>query len=176
MLRLRLRAVIFDDNLSQKDHKKTMTTPVFLRFRSFIRSFVGALVALAFFSACTALFNTPVEIPTGEYRGDYSITNADPADTLFAFGKSNEISLTINAAAQTYSVIPHKDSSIVVSSQGVYALELRRITFTDRTRAAFADTALVLRGEWSYTFDGTNLILKKTENRQERTMVLLRRF
>lgn len=152
-----------------------MITLIFSRLRSSARFCAGAL-ALAVVSACTALFNTPVEIPTGEYRGDYSIRNVNPADTSFAFGKSNEVSLTLNAAAQTYIVTPRGDSNLIVSSQGIYALALRKITFTDRTRISFADTALVLRGEWSYTFDGTNLILQKTENQRERTIVLLRQF
>lgn len=141
--------------------------------------FLSLLLVLgtSWFAGCSdEILNPPVEIPSGEYRGQYTLTHNNPADTLGLRGGLSEITLSINSTLKTYSLTPFGDSSRILSSQGAYKLAYRKITFTDRSMKTVSDMSLLLNGEFTYTFDGANLVLTQSDatTKRERSFFLLR--
>jgi hypothetical protein len=120
----------------------------------------------------------PVQIPNGEYRGSYALLRKNPSD-LNAQGATYaeaQVALVINSTSRTYRFIPLGDSLTPPASEGSYILRFTRITLRDRSNRTFADPSLVLNGEFTYTFDGTSLILSQADSvrRREHTVVLMR--
>lgn len=118
-----------------------------------------------------------VRIPTGNYAGEMILTRNAPGDTT-AQGyrlQAAELVLRINADSQTYRFTPRGDSTIILSSNGSYALTFGKITFTDRSNRTFSDPSLVMSGECTYTFDGSNLVINQTDTRtkREKSMILV---
>jgi hypothetical protein len=126
------------------------------------------------------LLNPGVQIPTGQYAGQYSLTRTASGDTSAGGARfeTSEASLIINADLKTYRFAPIGDSTSLVSSQGVYTLAHTQITFTDRSMRNFPDPSLVMNGECVYTFDGTNLVITKTDaqTKREKQLFLVRKF
>lgn len=122
------------------------------------------------------ILNPPVDIPSGEYQGQYTLLHNNPADTVGLRSGVSEITLSFNSALKTYSLKPFSDSSRILSSQGAYKLAYRKITFTDRSMKTVSDTALLLNGEFTYTFDGANLVLTQSDaaTKREKSFFLLR--
>lgn len=122
------------------------------------------------------ILNPPVDIPSGEYQGQYALSHNNPADTLGLRSGVSEITLSINSTLKTYSLKPFGDSSRILSSQGAYKLAYRKITFTDRSMKTVSDMALLLNGEFTYTFDGVNLVITQSDaaTKREKSFFLLR--
>ncbi len=122
------------------------------------------------------ILNPPVEIPTGSYQGQYTFTSKTPGDTLGIRSGLSEIVLTMNATLKTYNLAPVGDSSRILSSQGAYKLAFRKIIFTDRSMKTVPDIALLLNGEFVYTYDGANLVITQNDaaTNREKTFYLIR--
>lgn len=120
----------------------------------------------------------PQEIPTGEYRGSYSLLRQNPNDRNAAGTNLAEgtMSLVVNATSRTYRVVALTDSLTPPSSEGTYSLRYTTITFRDRSQRAFQDPSTVFNGDYTYTYDGSSLviILKDTVRKREHNAVLTR--
>jgi hypothetical protein len=135
--------------------------------------------ALFAFGCERSIFDSPAqELPNGEYRGSYSLTRLNPTDknakgTNYA---EADIALVLNKTNRTYKVIPLGDSTTPPASEGTYSLRYTLITFRDRSNTTFSDPSLVINGEFTYTFDGSSLVLSQNDStrRREHSAVLLR--
>lgn len=144
--------------------------PLFFFFSFFV-------LGTAWLSGCSDdVLNPPVEIPTGDYQGQYTLSRGNPSDTIGVRNGMNEVILTINATLKTYRLAPIGDSSNIVSGQGIYKLAYRKITFTDRSMKTVPDISLLLNGEYVYTFDGSNLVISQNDaaTKREKAFYLVR--
>jgi hypothetical protein len=131
-----------------------------------------SFLALLLVVGCeSSIFDPPVqEIPTGEYRGSYSLTRLNPTDKNAKGTNYAEASmaLVLNTTNRTYKVIPLGDSATPPASEGTYSLRYTRITFRDRSSTIFSDPSLVINGEFTYTFDGSSLVLSQNDSTRRR--------
>ncbi|TAE25440.1 MAG: hypothetical protein EAZ92_11735 [Candidatus Kapaibacterium sp.] len=144
---------------------------------------IAVMVMLTVFVSCEdggSIFDPPAQnIPTGEYRGPYMLSRSNPSDTSIRGTLYNEVSmaLVINSTTRSYRIAPF-DTSFLPASEGSYTLRYGRITLRDRSQRTFRDPSLVLSGEFTYTFDGTSLILSQKDSvrRREYSLILMRVF
>jgi hypothetical protein len=113
---------------------------------------------------------SPQEIPTGEYRGSYSLLRKNASDrnaqgTNFAEGT---MALVVNATSRTYRVVALTDSLTPPSSEGTYLLRFGVITFRDRSARTFQDPSTVFNGDYTYTYDGSSLVITLTDTVRKR--------
>jgi hypothetical protein len=149
------------------------------RTRKRIIAYCSTLLLFLVAGCETSIFDPPpVQIPNGEYRGSYSLLRSNPNDrnpqgTTYS---ESQVAFIINSSSLTYRIIPQGDTLSPPASEGSYSLRYTRITLRDRTNRTFADPSLVLNGDFTYTFDGTSLILsqKDTVRKREHTLVLMR--
>jgi hypothetical protein len=141
----------------------------------------AAVFGMIHLTSCTIdPFNPVQPIPSAEYRGTFSLTLPDTSDAagfreLFV---ERDVTLVLNDANRTYNVVPTRDSSVVVSSEGLYALTFRTITLRDKSARPASDASRIMQGDFVYTFDGQNLILSQESigPKRKRVLTLLRRF
>lgn len=131
-------------------------------------SFTAALLMLG----CErSIFDPPVqELPSGEYRGSYSLTRLNPTDKNpkgTNYAEAN-MALVLNTTNRTYKIVPLGDSATPPASEGTYGLRYTRITFRDRSSTTFSDPSLVINGEFTYTFDGSSLVLSQNDSTRRR--------
>lgn len=141
---------------------------------------VLSIIAVMLVFGCeTSIFDPPAQqLPNGEYRGSYSLTRLNPADKNANgsnYAEAN-MALVLNTANRTYKIVPLDDSATPPASEGTYSLRYTRITFRDRSSQAFRDPSLVINGEFTYTFDGSSLVLSlnDTTRRREHSAFLMR--
>jgi hypothetical protein len=136
--------------------------------------FALVVVLSVVLASCSIFEPPPVNIPSRDYRGQYSLLRRDSAEVRAAGGVNLEafdVILTtqqISSTSGRYTLTLQDGRTVPPAGSGTYSLRLRRITFTPAP--AFATNALhVLSGEFEYTFDGTNLVINREEfspNRQ----------
>jgi hypothetical protein len=147
--------------------------------RAYTLSLLSIMAILLALGCEGSIFDPPAQqLPSGEYRGSYSLERLNPSDKNAqgtGYAEAN-IALILNPTNRTYKVIPLGDSLTPPPSEGTYSLRYTRLTFRDRSSTTFRDPSLVINGEFNYTFDGSSLVFSQndTMRRREHTAVLTR--
>lgn len=144
-----------------------------------VRIIVVAFLVTVSILVQSCIFEPPAkELPTGQYRGSYSLNRNNPNDKNeqgTTYAESN-MTLILNSSTFSYKVVPLGDSITPPASEGTYSLRYGFITLKDRSQKVFRDPSLVMNGEFVYTYDGSSLVMtrKDTVNKREHTLVLMR--
>ncbi len=157
---------------------RVLQSKAFMRLQAVL--LLGVLLILSSCEDGGSIFDPPPQnIPTGEYRGQYTLLRSNPSDTSIRRGVYTEVSMAfvVNSTTRTYRITP-TDTSFLPASEGAYTLRYGRITLRDRSQRTFRDPSLVLNGEFIYTFDGNSLVLSQKDSvrRREYGLIMMRVF
>jgi hypothetical protein len=120
-------------------------------------------------SSCNLLDPPPVTITKGTYEGDFSVTR-DSAGNVVSI-VNTPVRVTFDGKAYTVVVLSNnnrRDALPNTQTSGSYTLAYRSITFTDRTERGSASplpSSVTLNANFTYTFDGMNLVADRKEAR-----------